>query len=70
MNKLIMFLVRKKLKIKENEEFKFANQKEYCTFMFYKNEIVKFKNNQLLQSNVSLNFLLSEDCKIRKVRIR
>ena len=80
-NRLILFLVRKKLHVRKYEYFQFINQKTSNIYYFADKILVKlepvnknYKGLGLLirnrvyfvtDSNVSLNWLLSEDCEIR-----
>ena len=70
MTRLILFLIRLKLGVKKNEEFRFTNQKNkqevYYITLF---SIRKFsrKTGELTYSNVSLNWLLDPNCEIEKV---
>jgi hypothetical protein len=75
LEKAIVYLIRLKLGVEKYERFQFTNQKNT-------NQIYYFSDNALLKivmsangrscdvrlSHVSLNWLLSKDCKIRKVR--
>lgn len=68
--KIIMYLLRKKHKLKENERFIFLNQKnKKDQYYFNKTRIMKVWDiGFVTPSNVSINFLLSNKCKIRKVK--
>ena len=67
-NKLIIFLIRKKLGLKTNERFRFVNQRKRGVYHFSDTCLIKTlenKNERLdLVSSVPLNWLLSEECKI------
>lgn len=69
--KLVIFLVRKKLGLKLYEDFKFENQKSNTEYYFTKKKIVKviMTPGEMREepSSVSLNFLLSDECKIVKL---
>ena len=65
--RLVIFFVRKRLKLKKHEEFRFANQKSNATYWFTTYTVMKRLNNKCFLSSVSLNFLLSEECVIEKV---
>lgn len=68
MNKLILFLVRRKLGLKKFERFKFNNQKEDVVYYFGNKKIIKESKKYGKQpSGVSLNWLLDTECKIVKV---
>ena len=80
-NRLILFLVRKKLHVRKYEYFQFINQKTNNIYYFTDKILVKLKPENknykglalmirnrvysMSDSNVSLNWLLSEDCEIR-----
>lgn len=67
-NRLIIFLIRKKLGLKKNERFRFANQKKKGTYWFSDTALIKrIDINQPIElSTVPLNWLLDKDCKIIK----
>lgn len=69
--RLVLYLVRKKLGLKLYEDFKFENQKSYTEYYFTKKKLVKVvltpENMHEEPSSVSLNFLLSDECKIVKL---
>lgn len=67
MKRLIIFLVRKKLGLKKYEQFQFANQKSDAVYYFSDGEIVKLRRGESRPSSVSLNYLLSDECEIRRV---
>jgi hypothetical protein len=67
LNKLIIFLLRKKLGLKKNDEFFFTNQKIAADrYYFTDNCLMKYdsKANVLYKAHVSLNWLLDKDCSI------
>ena len=68
MKKLILFLIRKRLHLKKYELFTFDGQKSKTQYYFTGKELVKVyvnsgKNDR---SNVSLNWILDDDCKIKR----
>lgn len=70
--KLILFLVRKKLGVKNYETFRFTNQKsDYDFYYFERNGLIKYErrdsHGEFKPAGVSLNWLLSDDCEIRKI---
>lgn len=68
MNRLIIYLIRKKFRLKRGERFIFANQKGKCTYYFDKNGLIKVLRNQnQVLSGVALNWLLDDNCKIEKI---
>lgn len=66
MRRLIIFLIRKKLGLKEYSDFRFANQKSEAVYYFNERELVKIEYGLITPSNVSLNWLLSDECKITR----
>lgn len=73
LKRLIYFLVRKKLGVKKFEKFKFANQKsDYDFYYFGADKLIKCEHDDELDSvfmpaGVSLNWLLDDNCEIRKM---
>ena len=73
LKRFIYFLVRKKLGVKKFEAFRFTNQKSDIDFYYFDNEyLVKCEFNGDLDSifkpsGVSLNWLLDDNCEIRKL---
>lgn len=66
--RLIFFLVRVRLGLKKYEAFQFTNQKDAnAIYWFSSNAILKTRNLEITKSHVSLNWLLDDDCKIKKV---
>lgn len=73
MNRLILFLIRKKLGLKLYEPFYFINQVDYSDYyMFGKYTVIKVatmvdteerKLKRVSDSSISLNYLLSYECK-------
>jgi hypothetical protein len=68
-----MFLVRKKLRLIEYECFQFVSQKSahnYYYFEEYQLTKVEFRKGACKHcpSSVGLNYLLSDDCKIVKIK--
>lgn len=67
MRRLIIFLVRKKLGLKKYEMFRFCNQKTRAEYYFTSDMVMKYMGGGYHEvSNVSLNWLLSSECKIEK----
>lgn len=70
---LVMFLIRIKLGLKKYEKFQFTNQKsDYDKYYFneiclMKIEYDKHANSTVREASVSLNWLLNDECKIKKV---
>lgn len=70
MKQLIIFLICKHLKLRKYELFKFVNQKDNCSYYFNSEALIKMipgQKKRLKYSEVSLNWLLNDKCKIRKV---
>ena len=71
--RLIIFLIRMKLGLKKYEKFQFVNQKSSMDVYFFddfglmKKEYVK-RECHIRKSSVSLNWLLDDECKIKKVK--
>ena len=66
--RLIFFLVRVRLGLKKYEAFQFTNQKSAdAVYYFNSDAILKVHNWETTKSHVSLNWLLDDDCKIKKV---
>lgn len=65
MRTLIIFLIRKKLGLKKFEDFRFVGQKTEAVYYFTESSIMKkTKNGLILLSDVSLNWLLHDDCQV------
>lgn len=64
MKKLIIFLIRKRLGLKKNEIFQFANQKTTAVYWFTDTAVMKHCNYITEKSHVSINWLLDDDCEI------
>ena len=67
MNKLIIFLIRKKLGLKKGECFQFDNQKSTDIYWFTNEALMKDEKGVVQKSNTSMNWLLDKECLIRKV---
>lgn len=67
LSKFILYLVRKKLGLKRFEQFQFVNQKTNAIYWFGEDAIYKYYEDTNRPSGVSLNWLINEECKIRKV---
>ena len=64
--RLVMFLVRLKLKLKIREPFQFVNQKTDAVYYFTEDAVIKAWRGNVEKSSVSLNWLLDDDCAIKK----
>ena len=73
LKRLIIFLIRKRLGLELFEEFQFANQRSpYDRYYFAPDKLIKIetfggRNDHERDSSVSLNWLLNDECKIRKI---
>lgn len=75
LRRLIIFLIRCRLKLRPFEEFQFTNQKsEYDRYWFGKYNLwkVEFTDEDYYMdlAHVSLNWLLSEECEIKKIGVK
>lgn len=64
--RLIIFLIRTRLGLKKYQHFQFNNQKSDATYFFSDACVMKDTGTGLRESTVSLNWLLSDNCKITK----
>lgn len=67
--KFIVFLIRRRLKLKRYQRFRFANQKTDNVYYFSEYMLIKIPEDKRIVSRaekslVSLNWLLSDDCEI------
>ena len=68
MNRIVIFLIRKKLGLKKFQHFKFVGQKTDATYWFTESNIMKRWNNHTTLSGVSVNWLLDSECKVEVVK--
>ena len=71
MKKRILKLIMKKLGVKDHEHFQFADQREeFIEYFFTLEALMRFnpETNEIKESRITLNYLLSDDCKIIRVR--
>lgn len=73
MTKLILFLLRIKFGLKENEPFQFSNQKNIMDYYYWtssglKKKMIRKCETKERKANVSLNWLLDPECKIVKIK--
>lgn len=70
LRRIIIFLIRKRLGLRKYEYFRFSNQKSPCD-KYYFDETSCMKmiplDGVIRPSNVSLNWLLSDECKIERI---
>ena len=65
--RIVIFLIRKRLGLKKGQPFRFTNQKEKRDYyVFTDKELVKavYAINYGRRSDVSLNYILSDECEI------
>lgn len=68
MKKLVLYLVRKRLGLKQFEFFRFKGQKSKTVYYFTDQRIVKvYRGGLTAPSGVSLNWLIDDECKIERV---
>ena len=75
LKRLIIFLIRKRLGLELFEDFQFANQRsQYDRYYFAPDKLIKIETygdgncyTGERDSSVSLNWLLSDECEIRKI---
>ena len=66
MKRLIIFLIRKRLGLKEREPFQFVGQKSNAIYYFAEDTVMKSWRGVTHKSGVALNWLLDDDCKVEK----
>jgi len=64
MQRLIIFLVRRRLGLKKYELFRFTNQKSNAVYYFTNDRVMKLWNGYCEPSGVGINWLLDPECKI------
>lgn len=75
MKKFVIFIIRKRLGLKPFEGFRFVGQKSERDWYFFGKECVwkvifrRGIGEVIVPSGVSLNWLLSEKCTIRKIKV-
>lgn len=63
--RLIIFLVRKRLGLTKNQVFQFTNQRNLDDqYVFWKDQLVKISLDEIRPANVSLYWLLNDNCEI------
>lgn len=67
MKRLILFLVRKRLGLKEYQPFQFSNQKSNAVYYFTDDAVMKAWRGTVEKSSVSLNWLLDDECEIENL---
>jgi hypothetical protein len=66
--RLIIFLIRKRLGVKKYQWFKFSNQKKEAVYWFEGKKLMKIENGVFMPSNVCLNWLVDDECKVVPVK--
>lgn len=71
MKRLILFLIRRRLGLKKREVFTFDNQKSNSVYWFTETRLIKRYTTvkgatRMRLSEVSLNWILDDECKISK----
>ena len=64
MKRTVMFLLRKKLGLKKNQRFQFDGQKSDAVYYISDHHVMKYYRGRTTLSNVSVNWLLSDECDI------
>lgn len=71
MKRLILFFIRRKLHVKKHDLFRFTNQKSKTDYYFFTDDrLMKYATigNYVRESNVRLNWLLNDNCKVLKLK--
>lgn len=66
MKRFILYLVRKRLGLAKYEPFRFDNQKSNAVYYFTDDAVMKAWRGCVEKSGVSLNWLLDDECVIKK----
>ena len=64
--RLVFFIVRRKLGLKEREPFVFVGQKSNAIYYFTEDALMKAWRGYIEKSGVSLNWLMDDSCEIQK----
>lgn len=67
MQRLVLFLIRRKLHVRKYESFWFQNQKTSAVYWIDHRGVWKYWRGVLEKSHVSVNWLLDPECEIRMV---
>ena len=70
--RLIVFLIRYRLKLKKGQRFRFKNQKTDNVYYFTADKLIKIPEDKRTVSRaekslVSLNWLLSDECEVEVI---
>lgn len=66
MKRLIIFLIRKRLGLKNRQPFQFVGQKSNAVYYFAEDAIIKSWRGNITKSSVSLTWLLDDNCEVQK----
>ena len=66
MKRFILYLIRKRLGLAKYEPFRFTNQKSNAVYYFTEDGIMKAWRGVIEPSHVSLNWILDDNCEIKK----
>lgn len=71
--RLIVFLIRRRLKLKKYQRFRFANQKTDNVYYFTADKLIKIPEDKRTVSRaekslVSLNWFVSDKCEVEVIR--
>lgn len=67
---LILFLIRRRHGLKKYQQFRFENQKSKTdVYYFGRDKIYKIEGCKTIDSSVSINWMLDENCKIIKLDV-
>lgn len=71
--RLIVFLIRRRLKLKKYQRFRFKNQKTDNVYYFTEYRLIKIPEDKRTVSRakkslVSLNWLISHECEVEVIR--
>lgn len=67
MKRLIIFLVRRYVGLAAYEPFQFVGQKTSAVYYFTDDSLIKAWHGVVEKSGVSLNWLLDDECEIKKL---
>lgn len=66
-NELVIHLIRENLGLKQKECFRFDNQNNDDIYYFSESSLKKVQCGHIRESDVSLNWILNRECKIKKL---
>lgn len=69
MKRLVLYLIRKRLGVKKYESFRFEGQKSNAVYYFTEAGVMKNWRGVIEPSNVSINWLLNDECKVHSVSV-